>query len=125
LNKSSGDPLFDDESVADTANLYHPRPFEPYAVAEARERILRLLAEAPDGGALERFLPEPAERSESVCWQALRRRSGWASTLVASLELAKQGDVALTQEGDFTAIHVRPAPISGRDSGTDQGSCPC
>jgi hypothetical protein len=33
------------------------RPFELYQVAEARDRILRLLAEAPDGGSLERFLP--------------------------------------------------------------------
>jgi hypothetical protein len=35
------------------------RPFELYQVAEARDRILRLLAEAPDGGSLERFLPGP------------------------------------------------------------------
>ena len=40
--------LFDDDTaVADTATVYQARPFELYAVAEARERILQLLAEAP------------------------------------------------------------------------------
>ena len=42
--------LFDDDTAAaDTATVYQARPFELYAVAEARERILQLLAEAPEG----------------------------------------------------------------------------
>ena len=44
--------LFDDDTAAaDTATVYQARPFELYAVAEARERILRLLAAAPGGRA--------------------------------------------------------------------------
>jgi hypothetical protein len=50
-------------------------PFKPYGVAEARERILRRLAEMPDGGLLDRFLPEPQTVSESEAILRLRRRS--------------------------------------------------
>ena len=36
----------------------------------------------------------------------LRGRSGWTTTFVASLELAKQGEVALEQEDSFASISV-------------------
>jgi segregation and condensation protein A len=101
--------LFDDETEADTAAVYRPRPFELYQVAEARERILRLLVAAPDGAPLERLLPDPAEVSHSQTWEKLRRRSAWSSTFVAGLELAKQGEVVLGQGRDFEPIHVAPA----------------
>jgi chromatin segregation and condensation protein Rec8/ScpA/Scc1 (kleisin family) len=38
--------------------------------------------------------------------RALRRRSGWASTFVAGLELAKQGDVVMEQQDTFKPIHL-------------------
>ena len=86
------------------------RPFELYQVAEARDRILRLLAEAPDGGSLERFLPGPDRHAgNGGAPGKLRRRSAWPSTFIAGLELAKQGTVALGQARDFAAIHVAPA----------------
>jgi segregation and condensation protein A len=98
--------LFDDETTVDTTEVYRARPFALYAVAEARDRILRLLAGMPGGGPLDQFLPDlPADRSDP--WRTLRRRSGWASTFIASLELAKQGDVALAQEGPWTVIAVQ------------------
>jgi chromatin segregation and condensation protein Rec8/ScpA/Scc1 (kleisin family) len=40
-----------------------------------------------------------------------RRRSAWTSTFIASLELAKQGDIALEQENWGTDIHVRLAKL--------------
>jgi segregation and condensation protein A len=98
--------LFDDETAADTANIYRPRPFELYQVAEARDRIMRILAEAPEGAPFERFLPAPPEIADSQSHRALRRRSAWSSTLIAGLELAKQGDVVLGQGEDFEAIHA-------------------
>jgi segregation and condensation protein A len=101
--------LFDDETGPDTTDIYQARPFELYQVAEARERILRRLAEAPDGGSLDRFLPELAKFSEGGVWAKLRLRSAWSSTFIAGLELAKQGDVVLGQGRDFQAIHVAPA----------------
>jgi segregation and condensation protein A len=96
--------LFDD--APETAARYRPRPFAPYAVAEARDRILRLLAGMPGGSPLDQFLPDlPADDSEP--WRELRRRSGRASTFIASLELAKQGHVALAQEDTWTVIEVK------------------
>ena len=102
--------LFDDETAAaDTATVYQARPFELYAVAEARERILRRLAEAPDGAPLERFLPDPTDIPERGAHRQLRLRPAWSSTFIAGLELAKQGAVVLGQGGDFCPIHVAPA----------------
>jgi segregation and condensation protein A len=99
--------LFNDEPVPDAAALYRPRPLDLYDVGEARERILRRLAEMPDGGWFEQFLPETPEPATDESRQVLRRRSAWSSTFAASLELAKQGDVALDQEDAWTPIEVR------------------
>jgi segregation and condensation protein A len=99
--------LFDDQPVPDTATLYRPRPLDLYDVAESRERILRRLAEMPDGGRFEQFLPDVPEPAADESRQALRRRSAWSSTFAASLELAKQGDIALDQEEAWTPIEVR------------------
>ncbi len=98
--------LFDADPAADTASVYRPLPTNLYAVAEARERILRRLAAAPDGAPLDRLLPEPPETAETEPRHALRRRSAWASTLIAGLELAKQGDVVMQQGGDFQTIQL-------------------
>jgi segregation and condensation protein A len=68
--------LFDEREQPTTERLYRPLPFEPYPVAEARERILRRLAEIPDGAPLERFLPELPEISEGAVWTNVRLRSG-------------------------------------------------
>ena len=38
----------------------------------------------------------------------VRRGLAWGCTFVASLELAKQGDLTLAQEGLFEPIHVKP-----------------
>jgi segregation and condensation protein A len=102
--------LFDDDTAAaDTATVYQARPFELYAVAEARERILQLLAAAPEGASLERFLPELAQTSEREVRAKIRLRSAWSSTFIAGLELAKQGAVVLGQGEDFETIRVAPA----------------
>jgi len=97
--------LFDDETAAaDTATVYRARPFALYAVAEARDRILRRLDDAPDGARLDQLLPDLTALPEPHA--AVRRRSAWSSTFIASLELARQGEVALAQEQDFQAIHL-------------------
>jgi segregation and condensation protein A len=100
--------LFDDGGPApDVSEAYRPPWREHYSVPEARARILRRLSETPDGLALEHLLPDDSAMDEI---SALRKRSAWASTLIASLELAKQGDVNLAQTGPFAAVHVSPAP---------------
>ena len=101
--------LFDEPDQPETATVYRPRPFEPYPVAEARGRILRILGEVPEGAPLDRFLPAIPEISEGAVRGKMRVRPGWASTLMAGLELAKMGDVVLGQGRDFETIRVAPA----------------
>jgi hypothetical protein len=91
--------LFDDDTAAPTD--YRPLHLDLYQVAEARERILRRLADAPEGQSLDRLLPDPPDIPESEARGKLRRRSTRSSTLIAGLELAKQEDELL----DVTVIH--------------------
>jgi segregation and condensation protein A len=100
--------LFDEpENGGEAATAYRPRPRDLYPAAETRERILRLLAEMPDGAWLGRLLPRMPAGAETTPEIALRRRSAWASTLIASLELARQGEVALAQGEAFQPIQAR------------------
>ena len=55
------------------------------------------------------LLPDEAPDAGAASRRALRRRSGWATTFVAGLELARQGAVAMGQGGDFEPIHLAPA----------------
>jgi segregation and condensation protein A len=110
--------LFDDgEPAPDTRAVYRPPPLALYPVGEARARILHRLAEAPGEVAFEKLLPDAPERTEGEALPVLQLRSAWSSTFVASLELAKQGDVVVAQEGAFQPIHLArvcwPAPNNG------------
>ena len=92
----------------DTAEVYRPQRRNWYSVAAARARILALLAEAPEGERFERFLPDVPNEAGEQTPSHVRRGLAWGCTFVASLELAKQGDLTLAQEGLFAPIHVRP-----------------
>ena len=53
--------LFDDDAEGlDTTAVYLPPWRDLHTVANARERILRLLAETPEGAPLASFLPSAA-----------------------------------------------------------------
>ncbi|HST75415.1 MAG TPA: segregation/condensation protein A [Acetobacteraceae bacterium] len=108
--------LFEDPGDdVETAAGYRQRWFDLYPVAEARARILRLLDGTPEAQPLDRLLPELVDDDDEVetpAGPALRRRAAWSSTLIASLELAKQGDLTLAQENLFTPIHVSPVRAS-------------
>jgi segregation and condensation protein A len=98
--------LFDDGNPApDVSDAYRPPARELYSIPEARARILQRLSETPDGLALELLLPDDVAVDPMP---ALRKRDAWTSTLIAGLELAKQGDVTLAQADPFTAVHVNP-----------------
>ena len=120
--------LFDDDAEGlDATAVYLPPWRDLHTVANARERILRLLAETPAGAPLASFLPSAPTESEVPAKVALRRRSAWSSTFVASLELTRSGAVELRQEASFGEIHVRAArsllPADGWDGDpADQGS---
>jgi segregation and condensation protein A len=107
--------LFDDGSPGpDVSERYRPRWRDLYSIPEARARILRRLAETPDGLPLEQLLPEESVAAGIPAGPVLKQRAAWTSTLIASLELAKEGDVALAQGDIFTTIHVSAAPTESR-----------
>jgi segregation and condensation protein A len=98
--------LFDDgEPAPATTTVDCPRHHTLYAIGEARARILSRLAAAGEV-AFEQLLPDAPEPARAESRAALRRRSAWSSTFAASLELAKQGDVVVVQEGPFQPIHL-------------------
>jgi segregation and condensation protein A len=69
-------------------------------IEEARERLERMLGRIPDWSALTRLIP--------FDWSAgLRRRSALASTLLACLELARDGRVEIRQLKPFDEIFVK------------------
>jgi segregation and condensation protein A len=79
-----------------------------YSVEEAVDRLARLLGQGvPGWRTLETFLP-PDLRERSRGPDDLRRRSAVASTFVASLQLAKAGEVEIRQDGTYGPIFLRP-----------------
>ena len=61
---------------------------------------------APEGAALERFLPEEAGEGTDA---ALQRRAALASTLLAGLELEREGGAVLRQDETFGPVRIAPA----------------
>jgi len=78
---------------------YKPKPMTYFSVQQALERLGRMLGSMPDWSSLEAFLPEGLD--------GLERRAAISATLVAGLEMAKDGSVSLRQERDFSPILVR------------------
>lgn len=85
------------------AAALRPAPPRLWQVTDAIARIQRLLDVLPDASPLSEFLPAPGG-AESA--RPLRRRAAVASTLVAGLELARTGALALDQDAAWTAIRV-------------------
>jgi segregation and condensation protein A len=100
--------LFDDAARnVDGAVVYRPPWHDLQSPVEARRRILAMLVFLPDGAPLERFLPAIDAGDDTRGRRDLRRRGAWAGTLLAGLELAREGEVALIQERAFKPIHLR------------------
>lgn len=85
-----------------------------YSVEAARERLAAMLGTIPEWRDLESFLP-PSLRS------GLNKRSALASTLTASLDLAKNGRVVLRQDRPFGPIFIKPGedPEAASTGATD------
>ena len=79
---------------------YRPQMAPVLHIEDARERLERMLGKISDWSALDRLLP--FEWSGGV-----RRRSAMASTLLACLELARDGKVEIQQAAPFAEIFVR------------------
>jgi segregation and condensation protein A len=82
------------------ARSYRPVHAPVLLIEEARERLERMVGRIGNWSGLSRLLP--AEWSGGV-----RRRSGLASTLLACLELARDGKLELRQLRPFDEIYVR------------------
>jgi segregation and condensation protein A len=84
--------------------VWRPSPPPLWRVPEALARLRRLLPDLPpDGAPLARFLPSEGEGGGS----ALQRRAALASTLLAGLELVRDGAAALEQDETFGPIRLR------------------
>jgi segregation and condensation protein A len=82
---------------------YRPKPRRLWSVQDAIARLSQVLGDLPSWGVLQRFLPEVHELD------AVERRAALASTLVASLEMARGGGVELRQDRAFGPILLRRA----------------
>jgi segregation and condensation protein A len=86
------------------AAAYRPRPPPLWRVSDAIPHLRRRLAGFPEGGPLAAFLPAIDGDDPG---RPLRCRAAVASTLVAGLELARDGVLALAQDAAWTPIRVR------------------
>ena len=99
-------------------HAYKPQMAPVLQIEEARERLERMLGKISDWSGLTRLLPFE--------WQGgARCRSAMASTLLACLELARDGKVELQQMAPFEEIYVRdraeprpPLPDAGAVPGS-------
>lgn len=89
---------------------YRPAPLQLWRLPDALARLRRLLPGLPHGAPLERFLPEQA--GDGAPDAALLRRAALASTLLAGLEMSRDGCAELSQDGLFATIRVAPSPTS-------------
>jgi segregation and condensation protein A len=79
---------------------YVPRPLTLWTVGDALRRLAELVGSLPDWTTLEQFLPDNLDGPTE-------RRAALSSTLLASLEMARDGSVRLRQEEAFGPILVR------------------
>ncbi len=83
---------------------YRPPRLTLWSVQDALARLQLLIGRLPRGGALwtslEHFLPD-------LDYTALQRRAAVASTLLAGLEMARDGALLLRQEAPFGPIMLR------------------
>ncbi len=100
---------------ADLATIYQPRPPPFWQMSDAIARIQAMIAESPEGGMLRSFLPRIGTKAPD---RERRCRAAVASTLLAGLELARQGDVALDQEVPWAsiAVHSREKTVADQEA---------
>jgi segregation and condensation protein A len=82
--------------------IYQPKQLSFWTVQDALQRLHATLGSMPGWAFLERFLPENLNGQQ--------RRAAVASTLLASLELAKGGVVRLRQDQPFAPILLASSP---------------
>jgi len=81
-------------------NNYELPKLQIFAIEEARHRLERMLGVLVDWSTIDSLMPDGFTHGRS-------RRSGMASTLSASLEMARDGLVELRQMAPFAPLYVR------------------
>jgi segregation and condensation protein A len=81
---------------------YSVEPTRLYSMEESVERMRHLLGVMPSWTVLRSFMPLTAGEGP-----ALEQRSAIASTFAATLELVKNGELEVRQDGTFAPIYVR------------------
>jgi segregation and condensation protein A len=79
---------------------YTPRPMTYFSVQNALARLRRLLGTVPDWSSLRDYLPPDIS-------DPLAQNAALSATLLAGLEMAKDGAVMLRQDHDFGPIMVK------------------
>ena len=94
---------------AEAPQTYRPAPPDLWRISDALQRITSLLGQRPQHLPLEQCLPgiPPA-----VPDRPLRFRAALASTLLAGLELTREGRLTLSQEQPFGAITLDARAVS-------------
>ena len=90
-----------DDRGAEPAPVYRPNPPDLWRIPDALRRIAELLGQHPTGLALERCVPQFPQHTPD---RPLRIRAALASSLVAGLELARDGAVTLEQDQAFGQV---------------------
>jgi segregation and condensation protein A len=105
---------------AEPAEIYRVAARDLWRVSDARARIRERLAAAPEGGEMMGFVPP------SAAGRAVRVKAAVASTLLACLELARNGELCLAQATAWGAIGVSSGgdPVSrpARDGATAEAA---
>jgi segregation and condensation protein A len=81
---------------------YNIAPIRLYSMEESVERLRDLLGAMPSWTILQSFLPEDMSHE-----QILQVRSAFASTFAATLEMVKNGELELRQDGTCAPIYLR------------------
>ena len=90
--------------------VYRPNPPPLWRVPDALAHMRALLAGQSQGAALETFLPAAVGQGAAA---RLQRRAALASTLVAGLELSRDGSAKLDQDAAFGEVRVAPVAPAG------------
>lgn len=90
---------------------YRPAAPRVYGLEQARKRLTVIARRLTDWERLDELLPDDAELGE----ERPERASVMASSLLAALEITKEGDTRLRQDGTYEPIWMRAAETEDGD----------